>query len=57
MEQKRIQTSTQKQQQTQEVNAKEVSYEGLDSILDEIDNVLETNAEEFVSSFVQKGGQ
>lgn len=26
-------------------------------ILDEIDGVLETNAEEFVRSYVQKGGQ
>jgi ubiquitin-like protein Pup len=30
---------------------------GLDDILDEIDEVLETNAEEFVKSYVQKGGQ
>jgi ubiquitin-like protein Pup len=30
---------------------------GVDSLLDEIDDVLETNAEEFVRSFVQKGGQ
>lgn len=29
----------------------------VDSILDEIDDVLEVNAEEFVASFVQKGGQ
>ena len=29
----------------------------VDSILDEIDGVLEVNAEEFVRSFVQKGGQ
>ena len=29
----------------------------VDSILDEIDDVLEVNAEEFVRSFVQKGGQ
>ena len=29
----------------------------LDSLLDEIDDVLEVNAEEFVRSFVQKGGQ
>lgn len=29
----------------------------LDSILDEIDGVLESNAEEFVKQFVQKGGQ
>jgi prokaryotic ubiquitin-like protein Pup len=29
----------------------------LDSLLDEIDEVLEANAEEFVKSYVQKGGQ
>lgn len=29
----------------------------LDDLLDEIDGVLEVNAEEFVRSFVQKGGQ
>ena len=29
----------------------------VDSILDEIDSVLETNAESFVQGFVQKGGQ
>ena len=29
----------------------------VDSLLEEIDDVLETNAEEFVRSFVQKGGQ
>jgi ubiquitin-like protein Pup len=29
----------------------------VDSILDEIDEVLESNAEEFVKGFVQKGGQ
>ena len=29
----------------------------LDDLLDEIDEVLETNAEEFVRSYVQKGGQ
>jgi prokaryotic ubiquitin-like protein Pup len=28
-----------------------------DAFLDEIDEVLETNAEEFVKSYVQKGGQ
>lgn len=31
--------------------------EGTDDLLDEIDGVLETNAEEFVRGFVQKGGQ
>ncbi len=29
----------------------------LDDLLDEIDEVLETNAEEFVKSYVQKGGE
>ncbi len=29
----------------------------LDELLDEIDEVLETNAEEFVKSYIQKGGQ
>lgn len=31
--------------------------EDVDSVLDEIDGVLESNAEEFVKGFVQKGGQ
>ena len=29
----------------------------VDDLLDEIDGVLEENAEEFVKSYVQKGGQ
>lgn len=37
--------------QTQERDA------ALDSLLDEIDGVLEKNASEFVHGFVQKGGQ
>ena len=28
-----------------------------DALLDEIDGVLESNAEEYVKNFVQKGGQ
>lgn len=31
--------------------------EDVDAMLDEIDEVLETNAEEFVRGFVQKGGE
>ena len=31
--------------------------EDMDDILDEIDSVLEENAEEFVKSYVQKGGE
>jgi prokaryotic ubiquitin-like protein Pup len=29
----------------------------IDDLLDEIDSVLEENAEEFVKNYVQKGGQ
>jgi len=29
----------------------------LDELLDEIDDVLETNAEDFVKAYIQKGGQ
>ena len=29
----------------------------VDALLDEIDDVLETNAEDFVKGFVQKGGE
>ncbi len=36
---------------------KERLDEDVDAILDEIDDVLEENAEDFVRSFVQKGGQ
>jgi ubiquitin-like protein Pup len=31
--------------------------EELDDLLDEIDSVLEDNAEEFVRNYIQKGGQ
>jgi prokaryotic ubiquitin-like protein Pup len=36
---------------------KEALDDDVDSILDEIDDVLESNAEDFVKSFIQKGGQ
>jgi len=36
---------------------RQVSDASIDSVLDEIDLVLESNAEEFVRGFVQKGGQ
>ena len=31
--------------------------EDMDKLLDEIDSVLEENAEEFIKNYVQKGGQ
>ena len=36
---------------------KEALDSDVDDILDEIDDVLETNAEDFVKSFIQKGGE
>ncbi|MCP3998015.1 MAG: ubiquitin-like protein Pup [bacterium] len=35
----------------------EVITDRIDDILDEIDTVLEENAEEFVKNYVQKGGE
>lgn len=35
----------------------QIQAEGTDELLDEIDALLDTNAEEFVRTFVQKGGQ
>jgi ubiquitin-like protein Pup len=36
---------------------REMLGEDVDAILDEIDDVLEENAEDFVRAYVQKGGQ
>lgn len=36
---------------------KEALDADVDDLLDEIDDVLESNAEDFVKSFIQKGGQ
>jgi prokaryotic ubiquitin-like protein Pup len=43
--------------ETDVAERKEVLDDDVDSILDEIDDVLEANAEDFVKSFIQKGGQ
>ena len=58
--------ATQSREETDEVEAsvdtegaerrKEMT-EDVDSILDEIDEVLESNAEDFVRSYIQKGGE
>lgn len=41
-----------------QVAARKASLDaGIDSVLDEIDGVLEINAEAFVAGFIQKGGQ
>ncbi|MCO7221524.1 ubiquitin-like protein Pup [Klenkia sp. PcliD-1-E] len=60
------QKATRSREETEEVEAsvdaegterREKMGEETDDILDEIDAVLESNAEEFVKGFVQKGGQ
>jgi prokaryotic ubiquitin-like protein Pup len=43
--------------ETDVAERKEALDDDVDSILDEIDDVLEANAEDFVKSFIQKGGQ
>ena len=43
--------------ETDVAERKEKLDDDVDAILDEIDEVLETNAEDFVKSFIQKGGQ
>ena len=60
------QKATRSREETDEVEAavdsdvaerhKEMT-EDVDSLLDEIDEVLESNAEDFVKSFIQKGGE
>lgn len=48
---------TRSQETEQDVSAAAGQDAGVDDLLDEIDGVLERNAEEFVRGFVQKGGQ
>lgn len=43
--------------ETDVAERKEALDHEVDDILDEIDDVLESNAEDFVKSFIQKGGQ
>lgn len=45
------------QAKAEEQETTESKTEEIDDLLDEIDEVLEVNSEEFVRSFIQKGGQ
>jgi len=60
-EQKRRQTPSQPEETVEELPA--TSKQGdklkaeLDELLDDIDEVLEENAEDFVRSYIQKGGE
>ena len=49
--------ATEEVAETDVAERKEELDDDVDAILDEIDDVLETNAEEFVKSFIQKGGE
>jgi ubiquitin-like protein Pup len=49
--------TTQVAPETDVAERKEALDSDVDDILDEIDQVLEANAEDFVKSFIQKGGQ
>ncbi len=50
---KQEETSAEESTQTAEA----VDTSDVDDLLDEIDDVLEENAEEFVKNYVQKGGE
>ena len=54
---KSSQDDTEIEEQPEVAERKEQLDEDIDAILDEIDEVLESNAEEFVKSYVQKGGE
>jgi ubiquitin-like protein Pup len=62
-EQKQPRKSSESEETPEEVvetdvsERKEALDDDIDAILDEIDDVLETNAEDFVKSFIQKGGE
>lgn len=63
--QERVSKSKSEAKRVEELEAEEVKANAeaetlkaeTDDLLDEIDSMLETNAEEFVRSYVQKGGE
>ena len=54
---KRDQAKATEAEQADAATKGEKLKEEMDDILDEIDSVLEENAEEFIKSYVQKGGE
>lgn len=61
--QQQVRRSNDAQTQTSNTTASNLSAKGeklrdeMDALIDEIDEVLEENAEEFVKSYVQRGGE
>jgi len=55
--------ATTEKAQPEETTAKDLKSKGaalkedMDNLMDEIDEILEKNAEEFVKAYVQRGGQ
>jgi len=62
-EQKQKEKVKSEEPQSESTGAKDLKAKGeeikedLDSLMDEIDEVLEKNAEEFVKNYVQRGGE
>ncbi len=54
---KRSSEQTSEEAEAETVEASEADLSEVDDLLDEIDSVLEENAEEFVKNYVQKGGE
>ena len=52
-----VEESTEDVTESDVAERKEALDDDVDAILDEIDDVLETHAEDFVKSFIQKGGE
>ena len=59
--QKQVEPQPRQEVEEQDSEAKDLRNpklsDDIDAILDDIDDVLETNAEEFVNAYVQKGGE
>ena len=56
-EQAKRRTEDETEDVEEEIALTESEAADIDDLLDEIDTVLEENAEEFVKNYVQKGGQ
>lgn len=57
MKEQKNKTTSKETEETQETSVPPAKEFDIDAILDEIDEVLEEDAEEFVRAYVQKGGQ
>ncbi|MEX2279386.1 MAG: ubiquitin-like protein Pup [Acidimicrobiia bacterium] len=56
-EQAKRRPETEEEEADETVELSESEAADIDDLLDEIDSVLEENAEEFVKNYVQKGGE